>query len=342
MSPSGSVQPGELPSELLLGEPRGSPLGPPSGGSVIPTFFRQTDIALAWSSEGAFTGSIVAQEEFSLDLATGAAFTLPHNGAPVFYRHDAVFELRYADGFFLITAQQDNVDEFGELFALDIYPPDVPRQPPIGGVPPCPGDGVEVCSNGLGFIKRSLWPSVAGKSRSLLIARPDPTDLTYTALITPNPSCEAPIARRLPDTRAQYAVMERGGPVWQFDFQTARVRVQGCNASNACVESAEQPLQAALVDGVIAIKPAGEASNAHVALAATAVWLAVSTVFNQPAGGSIIDGIASLPLRKPGARIRPHVCAERRRHHAGGGSLCVRRGHAGVRRQLGVRVSRRR
>jgi hypothetical protein len=65
-SPSGSVQPGELPSELLLAEPRTE-----VGTSLI---------GLAWSTEGGFTGSIVAQVEQEPSFTPSAAFTLQSNG----------------------------------------------------------------------------------------------------------------------------------------------------------------------------------------------------------------------------------------------------------------------
>src|SRR6185436_14322376 len=95
-------QPGEVPPELLLAEPR--------------NVDRTPRIAVAWSSEGAFTGSIVAQIEFGLSFSGGPFFSLQHNGAPAIYlapeddesSSGAPFELRYADGFFLLTAQRDN------------------------------------------------------------------------------------------------------------------------------------------------------------------------------------------------------------------------------------------
>ena len=100
VTPAGAMQPGEVPAQLLLGEPRNVDNTP--------------RIAIAWSSEGAFTGRLVAQIEFGFGFAPGPLFTLQHNGAPGIYETGdetgAVnFEMRYADGFFVLTTQRDDV-----------------------------------------------------------------------------------------------------------------------------------------------------------------------------------------------------------------------------------------
>ena len=49
------------------------------------------------------------------------------------------------------------------------------------------------------------------------------------------------------------AVIVRG-PAWQFDFPTARVKVRGCNRGGRCIDSNEQPLLGALMDGIVALR----------------------------------------------------------------------------------------
>ncbi|HEU5295794.1 MAG TPA: hypothetical protein VFU71_13515 [Burkholderiaceae bacterium] len=263
ISPAG--QPGELPAELLLGEPR----------NVDHT----SHLALAWSSTGAFTGSIVAQIEFGLSFAAGPAFTLQHNGAPAFYEAEdsvgaAAFELRYADGFFLLTAQRDNDVGVGLPFGVDLYPPDVPRVPPIA--PPCTGNDTEVCSNSLGFINFMDWPQRAGEQATRLIPRADPAMLTYDVLLKPNASRD--FVGVLLGTGGQGDQMPRG-VARTLDFPTASVKVRGCNTAGECVESAERSLQAALVRGVIAIDAAGPAPNAQVALSGLGDRMAFKSQF---------------------------------------------------------------
>ena len=255
-APAGVVRPGELPEVLLLGEPRNED--------------DTSNIALAWSSEGAFTGSILARIEAGLGFTPLDQFTLQHNGAPVVYEAagddgSVPFELRYADGFFLLTAQVDNPSGLQGLYGVDIYPTGVPPVPPAG-IPPCTGNDTEVCSNSMGFIENARWPRVAGDWRSLLVPRADPAKLTYDVLFKLNEGAEFLFwtAFEPQPVRRQGARLPRGTPaVW--DFPTARVKVRGCNAAGECVESAERSLESALLRGIVPIDANGAAPNGQVA-----------------------------------------------------------------------------
>src|SRR6185295_2431190 len=151
-APAPAIQPGEVPAQLVIGEPRNVDQTP--------------RIAVAWSSEGAFSGSILARIEFGFGFTSLAEFTLQHNGAPAIYQapseteDTSPFELRYADGFFVLTALSDTPFGPPGLFGVDIFPSGVTPVPPDR--PPCPGNGNEECSNSLGFINNGRWPRVAG------------------------------------------------------------------------------------------------------------------------------------------------------------------------------------
>jgi len=250
-SAADAPQPGELPAELLFAGPRAVDHTP--------------SIALAWSSEGAYTGRVVAQIELGLSFAASTAFELQHNGAPAFYEAEdanglARFELRYADGFFLLTAQRDNDVTIGLPFGVDLYPPDVPRVPPLA--PPCPSVE-EVCSNSLGFISFMDWPKRAGESATRLVPRADPAMLRYSVFIKVDERAEW--FETIGGASGQSIVMPRG-EAWRLDFPTARIKIRGCNEAGQCVESAERPLQSALVGGVLPLAPRGAAANGHVAM----------------------------------------------------------------------------
>jgi hypothetical protein len=277
VSSEGATQPGEVPPTLLIAEPR----------NVDHT----SDLALAWSSEGAFVGRIVAQIEFGFSFAQGPFFELQANGPAATYeggdlQGPANFDLRYADGFFLLTAQRDNDVSVGLPFGVDIYPPDVTRVPPSS--PPCTPTSTGLCSNSLGFINFNDWPKRAGESASLLIPRADPAALNYTVLV--KPSSARDFGATLVNASGQSAKLPRG-VARVFDFPTARAKVRGCNAAGDCVESEERSLQSALVNGVIPIVPRGSAPNAQVALDGLGRRMAYREQFGPdgPAGVLIVQ-----------------------------------------------------
>jgi len=253
-APAPAIQPGEVPAQLVIGEPRNVDQTP--------------RIAVAWSSEGAFSGSILARIEFGFGFTSLAEFTLQHNGAPAIYQapseteDTSPFELRYADGFFVLTALSDTPFGPPGLFGVDIFPSGVTPVPPDR--PPCPGNGNEECSNSLGFINNGRWPRVAGDWVSLLIPRDDPAMLVYTVLAKPNPRQDfMPLLER---ARGQGASMMRS-QASQYDFPTATVKVRGCDMPDGtCVDSEERPLESVLVRGVVPIDAAGPAVNAALTL----------------------------------------------------------------------------
>ena len=160
VSPSGSVQPGELPSELLLGEPRGSPLGPSEPPDSVFTLFHHTRHRAGVELRGRVHRQHRGAERVRTGAFSGAAFTLQHNGAPAFYvvNEARAFELRYADGFFLFTAHNDNAT----ISAYKACSAWTSTRPACRAVPPwrtaVPRQRLEVCSNSLGFISMADGP----------------------------------------------------------------------------------------------------------------------------------------------------------------------------------------
>lgn len=242
--------------------------------------------ALAWTS-GDFTGSLFVRIELGLSFFPGPGWTLQHNGPAVVHElmapfptpdaplRPARFEFKYADGYFVMTALDDNdIGRSFTAFGVDVYPSGVtPVTPSIR----C-DSGISPCYNGHGFFAWQDWPKRAGHSVSLVVPREDPAELVYSVLLKPSEREEfRTVAERI---TGQSAVIERGA-AWKLDFPTARVKVRGCSADNRCVESAEQPLQVALVDGVSAV-PLRQQTNAHVAVNADGAFFAVRNDFLGP------------------------------------------------------------
>ena len=261
VSATGTAQVGELPESLALGEVR--------------TFNFTDRLSLAWAGDGAFTGSIVAQIESGGTFAPGPFFTLQHNGppAPPTAEGGGPHEFRYANGFFLLTALQDNDVTQGLAFAVDLYPTGVTRVPPTSA---CEPSFPAPCYNGLGLIGFQDWPKRAGDSVNLLIRREDPAGLPYTILIKPSDREEFHSAAVLPGELS--ATIERGA-AWKLDFPTARAKVRGCDVDGQCIDSNEQPLQGALTKGVLPVQPLPIGPNAHVAISASGNWLATKSRF---------------------------------------------------------------
>ena len=150
----------------------------------------------------------------------------------------------------MLTAGRDH-PVAGGLFGVDIYPPDVPRVPPV--VRPCHDNGNQPpCSSSLGFVNSFDWPKVAGASVSVVIPRADPAMLSYTVLVKVN--ADRDFVGTLENASGQSAAMPRGSS-WSWDFPTATVKVRGCNAAGECIESAARQLEATLVKGVIELAP---------------------------------------------------------------------------------------
>jgi hypothetical protein len=271
------AQAGEVPPTLTLAQPR------------MVNFTNH--LALAWTSEAAFSGSIVAQIELGLSFAQSTAYTLQHNGPSVIDQEGATvpasgvahFEFRYVDGFFVMTALEDNDITLSLPYGVDIYPFGVQLVPPIA--PPCTGNDTEVCYTGFGFINWMDWPNRAGGEVSLVVARPDPAALNYSVLLKPNEREDfRSVATGI---HGQSTLLERGA-AWKLDFPTAQMKLRGCNAAGDCIESAQQPLRSALVKGVIPLKPQGSAPNAHVAMSASGDLLVAKSEFSFGPPGVLI------------------------------------------------------
>lgn len=205
-------------------------------------------IALAWTSED-FSGSIVARLEAGLSSAVVRTWALQHNGPGVTTDHAwTPFELRYADGFFLLTSLQAYGPENNDaLFGIAVYPGDVAPTGPR-----------------YDFFSFDEWPKGEGETLSLLIPRNEPDGFTYSVLLRRSEREEfRTVAEGIV---GQTAVIERG-IARTLDFPTARVKVRGCRANGECLESAEQPLLPALLGGVRSIQPLNDAST-QVALSA--------------------------------------------------------------------------
>jgi hypothetical protein len=269
-APAGAIRPGEVPPRLLLGEPR----------NVDGT----SRIALAWASEGAFSGAITAQIWYGINFTPGEIFELQHNGAPAFFDAEdftgaARFELRYADGFFLLTAQSDNEVGGAGNFGVALTPSGVSNEVPEF-LPECTGNDTEPCR--YGFINNARWPARAGEQASLLIPRADPAMLTYGVFIKPSPTRD--FHETIVGARGQSETFSRGFAI-TYDFPTASVKVRGCNDAGECVESVERPLQAALLRGVVPIAGSGAAPNAQVALDDAGNRLAFKQTFTNGRSG---------------------------------------------------------
>ena len=231
VSPSGAAR---LPSSLLFAEPQ----------PVI----QRPYLGYAWSSEGAFTGSIVAQVEQKPTFAPTAAFTLQSNGPAVTFGDH---QFRYADGFLQITALVDNDAVQGQPLVVDLYPPDVTRVPPL--VPLCRDIGTPPCSNSLGSANSFDWPKGAGQSVSVVVVpRADPAMLAYNVLEKFGAGSD--FAAFAGGTSGQ-SFEEARAPLSAYDFPTAKAKVRGCDAAGQCIESAERSLEAALVKSVIELEP---------------------------------------------------------------------------------------
>ena len=234
-------------------------------------------LELAWTS-AEFTGTVLVREEDNF-FSVIRSWTLQHNGPSVIFERDRQppevgvvrFELRYAGGYVLLTALDGGTPAaIGGV--IDVYPSNVtPVTPDVRcGIDPDP------CYNGYGFLVSSDWPVRAGDSLNLLIPRDDPAGLTYSLLLKPNEREEfRSLAQGL---TGQAAIVERGVP-WKFDFPTARVKVRGCNVAGRCAESAEQPLQRALVRGVRRFQLQGIAYNTQVTMDAAGDFLVVKNDF---------------------------------------------------------------
>jgi hypothetical protein len=271
----GAAPMGELPESLALG--------------AVRTFSFSNRLSLAWAGDGAFTGSIVAQVELGSGFFPVATFELQHNGpAAGFEPH----EFRYENGFFLLTALQDNEVSSGGAGVVDLYPPGVPR------IVPNPSGRCEFpasCYNGLGTISMFDWPVRAGGMLNLLIRREDPANLSYSLLLKPNEREHFGSVAVVPGELS--ATVDRG-PAWRLDFPTARIKVRTCDGTG-CVDSNEQPLQSALTQGVLPLQLRGDAPNTHVAISGNGNWIAAKSVtFNAPP-------VVQLFVRQEEGRWRP-------------------------------------
>ena len=214
------MQPGEVPAQLLLAEPRNVDNTP--------------RIAMAWSSEGAFTGRIVAQIEFGFGFAPGPLFTLQHNGAPGSTKPRATKRARSTSRCAMPTASSCSRRSVTTtwrssacLFGVDLYPPDVsPRATDRSAVPGCRRRAL-LQQPGVHRDVRLAHDAPPSRPRCL-IPRADPARLTYDVLT--QPSADARIPRDAWPASAAKVERWPRGPARMYDFPTARVKVRGCNA----------------------------------------------------------------------------------------------------------------
>jgi len=119
----------------------------------------------------ASAATILVREEFGFGFIPGQQWTLEEDGPAATYdltgfAPGGLFELRYANDFFFMTALFDNaVADAGSLpFGIDVYP---------GGVTPMPPDSfcdiVRPCYNGLGFTPWFNFPMLAGEFISIAV-----------------------------------------------------------------------------------------------------------------------------------------------------------------------------
>jgi hypothetical protein len=91
-------------------------------------------------------------------------------------------------------------------------------------------------------------PSTVGESNRIGLIWQASSNLTsFTVLVKRAAELDfEPVDATVGSNSAQFA----RGASWRLDFPTASVRVRGCDASNQCVDSNEQPLLDALVTGL--------------------------------------------------------------------------------------------
>ena len=122
--------------------------------------------------------SILVREEFGFSFFPGQEWLLEEDGPAAIYDlpgfgPGALFDLRYANDLFVMTALADNtVATSGSLpFGIDVYPAGVT---PV--TPDFACDFVTPCYNGLGFFPWMSFPLAAGQSLSLPIPPPVAVD----------------------------------------------------------------------------------------------------------------------------------------------------------------------
>ena len=126
----------------------------------------------------ASAASILVREELGFSFFPSQAWLLEEDGPAAIYDLSdfgpgVLFDLRYANDLFVMTALADNtVATGGSLpFGIDVYP---------GGVTPVTPaflcDFVTPCYNGLGFFFSTSFPLAAGQSLSLPIPPPVAVD----------------------------------------------------------------------------------------------------------------------------------------------------------------------
>jgi hypothetical protein len=242
-----SAEPSEVggPPPIVLAEPR--------------NLYRDNRLTFAWASDG-FTGSIFARVEFGFSYSPGMGWTLQHNGPGATYVESSVasFELRYRDGYFLMTAQNDSDNNAGDGYGIDVYPGGVTPYSPLYQ---CIDGGP--CANNIDFFAWDSFPRTAGETLSLLIPRADPLNLRYAIAV--QPAADRGFATVAENVTGLSGSATRG-IAWKYDFPTARARVSGCDADGGCTTSESQPLERALVDGVDRLRTDGHIENAEVAL----------------------------------------------------------------------------
>ena len=149
-------------------------------------------LLLAAAATSASASTILVREELGFGFVTnGVQWTLEEDGPSAIwdlrpsYDPGAIFELRYADDQFLMTALGDNgVFDHSIAFGLDIYPGNVT---PISPLYDCLNN--DPCYNGLGFIAFYDIPHLAGQTVTVevppqaAVAEPPSLPLVATTLI---------------------------------------------------------------------------------------------------------------------------------------------------------------
>lgn len=94
-------------------------------------------------------------------------------------------------------------------------------------------------------------PGNAAPSHRIALTWQAPSSLTSFTVFVQRAAGQAfePAEARVDGNSAQVS----RGAAWRWDFPTARVRVRGCDAANACVDSNEQPLVDALLGGLVSL-----------------------------------------------------------------------------------------
>jgi hypothetical protein len=116
--------------------------------------------------------TILVREELGFSFVPSQQWVLEEEGASITYDLSsgfgagAIFDLRYTDDMFLMTAMFDNSAALQSAlpFGIDVYP---------GGVDPVTPDFVceflTPCYNGLGFIPWNAFPMLAGQFVSIAV-----------------------------------------------------------------------------------------------------------------------------------------------------------------------------